>query len=167
MATVSDVINYLRSNAAKVQVFHQPPGASASEVAEAHGITPGEVATVGLYRVDRRYVITIVPAGWGVDVELLKDLLQAKELKRASGWDRVRLFPGCEIRAIPPFGNLYGLQVVADSGFEQAGSLAFRACVCTASIRMEWNDYKRLVNPIVAPIAEARMIQEPAEEVEE
>jgi Ala-tRNA(Pro) deacylase len=60
------------------------------------------------------------------------------------------LFPECEIGAMPPFGNLYGLPVSVSEELEEDDEIAFNAGAHTELLRLSYDDFKRLVRPTVA-----------------
>ena len=74
-------------------------------------------------------------------------------------------FPDCDIGAMPPFGNLYGLPVYASQSFaygdrpegESTQEIAFNACTHTELIRMKYADFSRLVNPVVGRLSAKKM----------
>ena len=57
------------------------------------------------------------------------------------------LFPGCEVGAMPPFGNLYGMRVFAAETLAEDEEIAFNACSHTELIKMSYQDFERLVHP--------------------
>ena len=61
-------------------------------------------------------------------------------------------FPDCELGAIPPFGNLYGIKVYVDQALRDS-EMIFNAGSHRELIRMQWADYERLVQPVVASFA--------------
>jgi len=155
MATAADVMDYLRGKRTDFKIITHPPYSSLNDMASARGLSPDEVAEVRVLKADNRYVMAVVPAGSEVCQQRLRDLLQVKELKGVSEWDVERLFPTCEVGTVAPFGHLFAILVVADACFERSGRIVFSACSETISLAMEWRDYRRLVNPVVAPIAAA------------
>jgi Ala-tRNA(Pro) deacylase len=50
---------------------------------------------------------------------------------------------------MPPFGNLYGMDVFVAASLTEDEKIAFNACTHTELIQMSYTDYARLVNPIV------------------
>jgi Ala-tRNA(Pro) deacylase len=60
-------------------------------------------------------------------------------------------FPECEVGAMPPFGNLYGMDVYAADSLADA-HIAFNAGSHRELMRMDWGDFERLVHPRVAQL---------------
>lgn len=62
------------------------------------------------------------------------------------------LFPECELGAMPPFGNLYGMDVFLADSLAEDETIAFNAGSHTELIRMSYRDYERLVHPTVVAL---------------
>jgi Ala-tRNA(Pro) deacylase len=60
------------------------------------------------------------------------------------------LFPGCEVGAMPPFGNLFGLPVYVEEELTRDRSIVFNAGTHAEAVRMDYADFARLVQPKVA-----------------
>ena len=59
-------------------------------------------------------------------------------------------FPDCETGAMPPFGNLYGMDVYLAQPLTEDEEIAFNAGSHTELIKMPLHDFERLVKPKVA-----------------
>jgi Ala-tRNA(Pro) deacylase len=59
------------------------------------------------------------------------------------------MFPECEVGAMPPFGNLYGMDVYMATGLHDDDEIAFNAGNHTEVVRMMFRDFHRLVVPKV------------------
>jgi Ala-tRNA(Pro) deacylase len=55
---------------------------------------------------------------------------------------------------MPPFGNLYGLQTYVDESLTHDREIAFNAGTHTEAIRMAFDEYRRLAEPVVVWFAE-------------
>jgi Ala-tRNA(Pro) deacylase len=65
-------------------------------------------------------------------------------------------FPGCEIGAMPPFGNLFGVPVYVDPALEKDEYIYFNAGNHVQTVRLKYEDFARLVKPQVV-----RLVAEP------
>ena len=63
------------------------------------------------------------------------------------------MFPDCEIGGMPPFGNLYGMDVFVSHRLEEDEEIAFNAGSHIELIRMAYKDFERLVKPKVVNIS--------------
>jgi Ala-tRNA(Pro) deacylase len=68
---------------------------------------------------------------------------------------------------MPPFGNLYGLNVYVDRALSADDEIAFNAGTHTDVIRMRFADFKRLVKPHVADIGQKHRVGARATSAEE
>ncbi len=55
----------------------------------------------------------------------------------------------CDVGAMPPFGNLYGMPVYVDRTLAEEDEIVFQAGRHDQTIRMRYGDYAKLVEPIV------------------
>jgi Ala-tRNA(Pro) deacylase len=61
----------------------------------------------------------------------------------------MQMFPDCEIGAMPPFGNLFGMKVYVSEALAEDDEIAFNAGYLTELVRMKYADFERLVKPSV------------------
>jgi Ala-tRNA(Pro) deacylase len=77
--------------------------------------TPGrELANAVMVMVDGRLPMAVVPASLHVDLYRLKKYLGAETVELASENEFRDHFADCETGSMPPFGNLYGMDVFVD-----------------------------------------------------
>jgi len=76
-------------------------------------------------------------------------------IELASEGDFQDRFPDCEIGAMPPFGQLYGMPVFADERLTRDREIAFNAGTHHELIRLSWQDFAKLVQPKVANFSTA------------
>lgn len=106
-----------------------------------------------IFKVDEKYIQCIVPAHKIVDIKKVKGLLNAKKIKMATP-EEVLQVTDCEIGSVPPFGNLFNIQVYCDP--ELSEEIDFNAGLHDASITMKRADWEKIVKPIISPIAKER-----------
>jgi len=54
---------------------------------------------------------------------------------------------------MPPFGNLYGMEVYVSEELEEDDEIAFNAGAHTELLRLPYRDFRRLVSPVVGRLA--------------
>ncbi len=64
-----------------------------------------------------------------------------------------RWFPDCDVGAMPPFGNLYGMPVYVSLSLAEDEEIAFNAGSHAELIRMAYRDFERLVKPRLVDFA--------------
>ncbi|MCM3901463.1 MAG: YbaK/EbsC family protein, partial [Pyrinomonadaceae bacterium] len=90
--------------------------------------TPGkEMAKVVIVKVQERFVMTVLPASWNVDLHRLRTVFATHRVRLATEDEIIGLFPDCELGAMPPFGNLYGLPVYVDQSLTEDEEIVFQA----------------------------------------
>lgn len=110
--------------------------------------TPGkELAKTVIVNVDGALAMAVLPASYQVDLGVLQADVAAKSLRLASEKEFKEKFPQCETGAMPPFGNLYGMDVFVDEVLTYDKEIAFNAGSHRELIRMEYEDFARLVQP--------------------
>lgn len=98
---------------------------------------------------DGQPVLAVLPAHYTVDVERLRALAGAAVLRLANETELAPLYPDCEVGAMPPLGPLYGQRVFVDKSLVQDPEIVFNAGTHTDAIRMGFDDFVRLVNPVI------------------
>ena len=115
-----------------------------------------EMAKVVIVNVAGRFVTTVLPASWNVDLHCLREIFRTRHVRLATEAELTRLFPDCELGAMPPFGTLYGLPVYVDRSLTKDEQIIFEAGTHSDAIRMRYWDFAALVFPVVAEFHCAR-----------
>ena len=116
--------------------------------------TPGkELAKTVMVVVDGRLVMAVVPASNRVDLTKLRKHLKAESVELANEAEFRDRFPDCELGAMPPFGNLYGMDVFADQNLALDKEIAFNAGSHRELVRMTFSDFRTLVAPTLMSLA--------------
>ena len=133
-------------------VRHSPAYTSQKTAASAH--VPGkDLAKTVMVKVDGELAMAVLPAPLQIDFARFKEGLAGAKVELAGEQDFRDKFPECEVGAMPPFGNLYGMQVFADRHITEDDEIAFNACTHTELIKLQYKDYQRLVKPKVFAFA--------------
>jgi Ala-tRNA(Pro) deacylase len=134
-------------------VRHRPAFTAQDEAAVTH--TPGrDWAKVVICFVDGEPVEAVVPAPTFVNLERLLELAGGSSIRLADEDDLRRLFPDCELGAMPPFGPLYDQPVFVDATLALEPEIVFNAGTHREALAMRWNDFVKMVEPIVGHFAE-------------
>lgn len=131
---------------------HSPAYTAQAAAATLH--VPGkELAKTVVVKAGQDTVLAVLPASYHVNLKKLSELL-GKPARLASEQEFADLFPDCELGAMPPFGVLYGLPVVADKVLTEDEEIVFNAGTHRDAIRMRFEDFERLTKPKIASFAE-------------
>ncbi len=135
------------NNVRYITVSHSPAYTAQEIAAKAH--LPGkEIAKTVLVKVDGKLAMTVLPGSFKINFENLKKVLGSDNVRLADEHEFIDKFPDCEVGAMPPFGNLYGVDVFVASSLAEDEEIAFNACSHSQLIKMSYSDYENLVKPI-------------------
>ncbi len=140
------------------EVYHHPLAYTAQEVATAQHLSGKEMAKVVMLKVDGNLLMGVIAASQKINLTVAKASLGVKEARLASEEEFSERFPECEIGAMPPFGNLFGLSVFVDPALEKDEYIYFNAGNHTETVRLKYQDFARLVKPQRARLVEERKI---------
>jgi Ala-tRNA(Pro) deacylase len=122
---------------------------TAQEVAASAHIPGQELAKTVMIKLNGTMAMAVLPASYQVDFDLLQAATGAEEIELATEAEFKDLFPECEAGAMPPFGNLYGIDVFVAASLTEDEKIAFNAGSHTELIQMSYSDFARLVDPVV------------------
>ena len=137
-----------RENVKYVSITHSP-AYTAQEVAQSAHIAGREFAKTVVVELDGRMALAVLPANRKVVMQDLCEVTGSADVKFASEGQFEERFPECETGAMPPFGNLYGMEVYVAEALTEDEEIAFNAGSHTEVIRMAYRDFERLVHPKV------------------
>lgn len=138
---------FLDSHGVKYVTIRHSPAYTAQEIAESAHLPGKELAKTVMIKVAGKMAMAVLPATERVDFELLKGVARATDVQLAEEHEFKNLFPGCEIGAMPPFGNLYGMEVYVERSLAEDEEISFNAGSHTELFRMSYQDFERLVQP--------------------
>ena len=146
---VAKLKQFLDDNHIKYVTIHHSRAYTMQKAAEYAHISGKDVAKTVMVRVDGKMAMAVLPAPEHVDLDLLKSAARAKSVELAGEQDFKNLFPQCDLGAMPPFGNIYGMEVFVEEGLREDEMIAFRAGSHEELIEMAYKDFERLVKPRV------------------
>jgi len=144
---------FLEQNRAEYTHTVHPLAYTAREVATAEHVPPREVAKTIVFLTEHGYGMAVLPGDGVADLEQLRLDLGLARLRLATEAELADLFPPCELGAMPPFGNLFGLPVYVDRRLAGEDMITFNAGTHRDVIHMHFRDFERLVQPSVVSFA--------------
>ena len=132
-----------------VSIAHSP-AFTAQEIAAAAHVPGNELAKTVVVHLDGKIGMAVLPASRKIILDDLREAAGVEQARFATEDEFKRLFPDCETGAMPPFGNLYGMDVYAATSLPSDHEIAFNAGSHTELIKMAYGDFARLVKPKVA-----------------
>jgi Ala-tRNA(Pro) deacylase len=142
------LIEYLDENKVKYVVISHSPAFTAQEIAASAHIRGKELAKTVVIKIDGKMAIAVLPASYNIQFESLKAMLGAETVRLAYEQEFIDKFPDCEIGAMPPFGNLYNMDVFVAESLADTKEIAFNACSHDQLVKMDYSDFEKLVKPV-------------------
>ncbi|HOL34767.1 MAG TPA: YbaK/EbsC family protein, partial [bacterium] len=133
-----------RNNIKYVSIQHSP-AYTAQEIAAAAHVHGKQLAKTVVINKDGNLALAVLPANYHVDVEILRKATGAHSLTIATEQEFKDAFPECEIGAMPPFGNLYGMETYVEDSLSENKEIVFNAGSHTELIRISYQDFINLV----------------------
>jgi len=140
---------FLDSNKVKYVTISHSMAYTATEIAASAHIPEKELAKTVVLKIDGKMAMAVLPASHKVDFDRLKGTLGAGSIELASEVEFKDRFSDCDIGAMPPFGNLYGMEVFVADSLAEDKEIAFNAGSHTELIKLSYGDFERLVKPKV------------------
>lgn len=147
---------FLDNQEIKYQLISHPTTYTAQLTAASSHVAPEILAKTVMVVVDGNFAMAVVPAPKRVDLTSLHGCIGAQTVRLASELEFKAKFPDCDAGAMPPFGNLYGMQVFVDEDVTRHREMAFTCGTHTETLKMRTEDFIRLVEPAVLKIAVKR-----------
>lgn len=154
MSATSSIHQFLKEAHVRYAVLPHGAAFTAEREAAAAHVPQRDWAKVVSCFVDGEPVEAVVPASKIVNLERLLELTGGTEIRLAREDEMVRVYPGCELGAMPPLGPLYGQPVFVDVSLAGEPDIFFNAGTHTEAIRMRWTDFVGTVRPIVGSFAD-------------
>ena len=137
----------LESNEIPFQSIPHAVSYDAQRTAEAAHVRGQEFAKAVIVRADGRLCMAVLPATDHVDLNLLRSGLGAQEVVLADQNEIQEAFPDCDVGAMPPFGELYGIEVFVSPRLREDERITFKSGSHDEAVAMRYSDYERLVQP--------------------
>jgi len=146
---VKKLKEFLDANQVKYVSITHSMAYTAQEVAASAHVPGKALAKVVIVELDGEMAMAVLPANRKVVLQDLREITGSEQVKFVAE-DRFKdRFPDCEIGAMPPFGNLYGMKVYAAESLAQNDEIAFNAGSHEEIIKLAYGDFVRLVKPHV------------------
>ena len=125
------------------------PAYTAQEVAESAHIKGHSMAKVVIIKLDGVMAMVVLPADTKVVLQDLRNLTGCEDVQFATEDEFKSRFSDCEPGAMPPFGNLYAMDVYAAEPLTQNERIAFSAGSHMEVLQLAYADFDRLAHPKV------------------
>jgi Ala-tRNA(Pro) deacylase len=141
------VKDFLDINNVKYTIIEHSPAYTAQEIAASAHISGKELAKAVMIKIGGKMAMAVLPASYKISFDQLKKVLGTDKVRLAYEQEFIDAFPDCEVGAMPPFGNLYGMDVYVAESLAEDEEIAFNACSHSELIKMRFEDFEKLVKP--------------------
>lgn len=150
---ISKIRDFLDSHHIRYFIISHSPAYTAQEIAAAAHVPGKELAKTVMVTIDGKLAMAVLPASNKLDFDKLKDVAGTRNIELAAEEDFADTFPGCEVGAMPPFGNLYGMKTYVTEELAEDEEIVCNAGNHKELLRLSYADFERLVEPVVVKIS--------------
>jgi len=147
------LIAWLTGAGVAFRILEHPPVRTSAEAAAVRGTPLAAGAKALVVRADERLVHLVLPGDRRIDNTRLRDVLGTRRVRFVTP-DELWALTGCVPGAVPPFGNLFGLEVLVDEELPRCDEIAFNAGSPAVSITMRSADFIRLADARICRFAQ-------------
>ena len=144
MAMAMTLRDYLGRWGVEYEVLPHPHTSSSLETAEAAHVPGDQLAKCVILEDYRGYLMVVVPASHEVEFSMLDDQLD-RRLALATEEELADIFTDCELGAIPPLGEAYGVDVAIDDSLVGCENIYFEAGDHAELVRLRGEDFRDLM----------------------
>ena len=155
---VHKIIDLLKQHNYWFETFEHEPVRTSEEAAKIRsGYSLEQGAKALIVRVkysssEKKFMMLVVPGNVRFDKQKVSEFLKTKDIRFATENEVSEITGGVELGGVPPFGNLFGLEVIVDPSLFENSKIIFNAGDRGFSVAMKSNDYVTLVKPIIRSI---------------
>ena len=141
--------NYLDDNKIKYVIKSHSIAYTTPEIAALSHVPGKEWAKTVIVKIDGKMAMAVLPASYRINFDDFKKAVGIKNIELATEEEFENLFPDCELGAMPPFGNLYDMNVYVAESLTEDDEITFNACSHKEMVQMAYKDFEKLVHPTV------------------
>ena len=142
-----NVQSFLDEMGIPYRTSHHSTSFTAQDLASAEHVPGRQVIKPVVVKADGRFVMCALPASHRVDLNALREQLEAQDITLADENKLSELFPDCELGAEPPIGRLYDMPTIMDESLVADARVTFQAGTHSDAITMSLADYRRAAQP--------------------
>ena len=126
MAIAMTLKDYLDNQDIRYDVLAHEKTRTSTETASVAHVPGDQLAKTVILEDDLGYVMVVVPATHQVEMSAVDDQLR-RRLTLAHEIELPRLFTDCDLGAIPPIGDAYGIETMVDDSLAEQADIYFEA----------------------------------------
>jgi Ala-tRNA(Pro) deacylase len=126
MTIAAKLERHLAEQQTEYELLSHPHTGCSHETAEAAHVPEDHIAKGVLVRGGKDYYLAVIPADRWLKMSAIDHELD-RELELASERELGAIFPDCEVGAVPPIGNAYGVETLLDDSLTSLANVYFEA----------------------------------------
>ena len=158
------VQDFLSNREVEFEVIDHSATFDAQHMAEAVHVSGYHVAKTVLLKADEQFVVAVLPATHNVDMSDARKSLNANQVELSTEDELARHCADCQRGALPPFGSHYGMQTLVDKTLVGDEHLLFEGNTHNEAIRIKYEDFVRLEEPLIGSFAHLSTARVPVPE---
>jgi Ala-tRNA(Pro) deacylase len=143
---IKQLKEFLDSSKVKYLSMSHSPAFTSQEIAASAHISGKQLAKTVIVKAGDKLAMVVLPASQQVNFAKLHELMGV-QVDLASESEFKDKFPGCEVGAMPPFGNLFNMPVYVSGSLSKYDAIVFNAGSHAELMQMTYQDFERLVQP--------------------
>lgn len=155
---VSKIVALLKEGGYWFETFEHEPVRTSGEAAKVRtGYTLTQGAKAMIVRVkkspsEKFFTMLVLPGDRRFDSDKVKQIFGAKDIRFATEEEVATITGGVAPGGVPPFGNIFGIEVIVDPSLFENERIVFNAGDKRFSIGMKSADFREIVKPKVTTI---------------
>ncbi|CZH37033.1 TPA: deacylase [Legionella pneumophila subsp. pneumophila] len=149
---VKKLKQFLDSHKIKYLSIAHSPEYTAQEIAASVHVSGKQLAKTVIIKMDGRLAMVVLPASDHITFMKLKEAIGASDLELATESEFEGKFAECDVGAMPPFGNLYGLPVLVSTKLSAQDNILFNAGSHSELMQLSFSDFEKLVKPTLVTL---------------
>lgn len=150
---IRKIRDFLDTHHIRYFIITHSPAYTAQEIAASAHVPGKELAKTVVVTIEGKLAMAVLPASNKLDFDKLKEAAGTRDVELAAEEDFADMFPGCELGAMPPFGNLYGMETFVAEELAEDEEIVFNAGNHKELLRLSYADFERLVKPFVVKMS--------------
>lgn len=145
--TVSEILDLLKKNDFWFETFEHEPVLTSEQASKVRsGYSTAQGAKALIVKANDKFIMLVLPGDKKFSGLKVKKLVGTRNIRFATEEEIDKLTEGVKVGGVPPFGNLFNIQVIADKTLFDNEKIIFNAGDRRFSIAMKSEDYKNLIN---------------------
>lgn len=144
MAMAMKLKHYLDRKHVDYELLAHEYTGSSMETAEAAHVPGEQLAKSVILEDESGYLMAVIPASHWLEIGVLSHQLE-RRLGLATEAEISKLFDDCDIGAVPPLGQAWGIKVVMDDCLKSCDDIYFEAGDHTEVVHMRGKDFRKLL----------------------